>query len=117
MEFFGRCCQICSELEDTEALHEARVQYGIARGHQMMGNFSVSITNCSGPGLSTLIGWKDARIAPNTKAATEIQTEDHETVEYHEEVDYVATVDTGNDETSRQGSRKNSDTNDTTQVT
>ena len=66
MESFGRCCQICSELDDTEALHEARVQYGIARGHQMMGSFSSVVSDCSGCGLQSLVSWKDARMAPGT---------------------------------------------------
>lgn len=79
MESFGQCCQICNELDDTEALHEARVQYGIARGHQMMGSFSLAVSDCSGCGLQSLVGWKDARMAPDT-TTSEQEIVDIETV-------------------------------------
>ena len=80
MESFGQCCQICNELDDTQALHEARVQYGIARGHQMMGSFSSAVSDCSGCGLQSLVSWKDARMAPDTTASQQQEIVDLETV-------------------------------------
>ena len=101
MESFSQCCQICGELGDTEALHEARVQYGIARGHYMMGNFSSIVSDCSGCGLQSLVSWKDARMAPGTM----ITSEDGETVQDIEIVD---------DEVRESGDT--SDTNNPTQL-
>ena len=117
MESFGRCCQICSELEDTEALHEARVQYGIAKGHQMMGSFSSRIIDCSSHGLQSLVGWKDARIVPVDTHDAPVTVEEQETIKDPEIVNVEE--DTGHGElTNRQESRKNSeDINDSTQVT
>ena len=91
-----------------EALHEARVQYGIARGHQMMGSFSTNITECSGHGLQNLVNWKDARIAPCS--VDDIQTENQQSAEEVQQV----TIDS--DETN-ENNINNSDTNDTRQVT
>lgn len=98
MESFGQCCQICGQLDDTDALHEARVQYGIARGHQMMGSFSSVVSDCSGHGLQSLVSWKDARMAPSTQT----------TSEQPENGDILETVDGEGRETS--------DTNNPTQL-
>ncbi len=81
MESFGQCCQICNELDDTEALHEARVQYGIARGHQMMGSFSSVVSDNSGCGLQSLVNWKDARMVPDTTTSEQQEIVDLETVD------------------------------------
>ena len=59
VEFFRRCYELSTQLNDPAALHEARVQYGIARGHQMFKTFSTAITTSSGEGLERLIAWKD----------------------------------------------------------
>ena len=99
VESFGQCCQICSELDDTEALHEARVQYGIARGHQMMGNFSSVVSDCTGCGLESLVNWKDARMAPGTTTTSEQQD--------------VADIETVNDEVGED--KETSDTSNPTQ--
>ena len=117
MEFFGRCCQICSELEDSEALHEARVQYGIAKGHQMMGNFSSHIADCSSHALQTLISWKDARISPELDITSDIESESQEIITNPEEVDQVESSVDNRESTDGQEIRKHSDTNDPTQVT
>lgn len=116
MEFFGRCCQICSELEDTEALHEARVQYGIAKGHQMMGSFSSRISDCSSCALETLVNWKDARISPELDVASDVESENQETSTNPEVGQVEANAENG-ESTDGQEIRKHSDTNDPTQVT
>ena len=74
VESFGHCCEICSELDDAEALHEARVQYGIARGHMMMGSFSACISDNSSFGLQSIVGWKDARMALDAITREELET-------------------------------------------
>ena len=61
VEYFGRCYEICLELDDTEALHSARVQYGIAKGHQFMDSVSSSINDPSSDSLQALVDWKDSR--------------------------------------------------------
>ena len=61
MEYFGRCYELCLELDDTEALHSARVQFGIAKGHQFMDSVSRSINDPSSESLQALVGWKDCR--------------------------------------------------------
>ena len=67
MEYFGRCYEICSQLDNTEALYSARVQYGIAKSHQFMGEFSSVLTGSvsSSETLQKLVAWKDARITPS----------------------------------------------------
>lgn len=118
MEFFGRCCQICGELEDTEALHEARVQYGIAKGHQMMGGFSSRIADCSIHALQTLVSWKDARISPelHVDVTSDVESENQETTTNPEVGQVEANAENG-ESTDGQEIRKYSDTNDPTQVT
>ncbi len=84
MEYFGRCYEICSRLNNTSALYAARVQYGIAKGHQVMGNFSSSLTDLSDRGLQKLVKWKDARVAPAVVECGE-EEEKEEEVEENEE--------------------------------
>lgn len=62
MEYFGRCYEICSHLDNAAALYSARVQYGIAKGHKFMGEFSALVTEPSADGLQQLAAWKDARV-------------------------------------------------------
>ena len=69
MDYFGRCYEICLELDDTEALHSARVQYGIAKGHQFMDSFSHNVHDPSTESLQALVGWKDTRAVHNSSEA------------------------------------------------
>ena len=61
VDFFGRCYQLCSELNDPAALHEARAQYGIARGHQMFDSYATAVCTSLSGDLERLIMWKDER--------------------------------------------------------
>ena len=73
VEFFGRCYELCTQLDDPAALHEARVQYGIARGHQLFQNYTATVSACSGGQLERLIAWKDERANVEERAeATEV---------------------------------------------
>lgn len=62
VQYFGRCYEICSHMDNAAALYSARVQYGIARGHHFMGNFSALVTKPPPHGLQNLVAWKDARV-------------------------------------------------------
>ena len=94
VDYCGQCYKICNELDNPAALHSARVQYGIAKGHQLMGDFSQLLQG--GPlqdTLPELIGWKDSRAnpyAPETEEEDEdveedVEEEDEEEVEEAEE--------------------------------
>ena len=48
VEYFGHCYDICSQLDDKEALHSARVQFGIAKGHQFMRNYFSCVNELPG---------------------------------------------------------------------
>jgi tetratricopeptide (TPR) repeat protein len=61
VDFFGRCYELCSELDDPAALHEARAQYGIARGHQMFDSYATAVCTSLSGDLERLIMWKDER--------------------------------------------------------
>ncbi len=71
MQYFGQCYEICSRLDNAAALYSARVQYGIAKGHQFMGNFSALVTDCSASSLQKLVVWKDARVGSVQEAGQE----------------------------------------------
>lgn len=75
MEYFGRCYAICSQLDNAAALYSARVQYGIAKGHQFMGDFSSHVTDLSSGSLQHLVAWKDARVV---KAVEQEEVEEAE---------------------------------------
>ena len=61
VQCFGRTCEIYSKLAETEALHSARVQFGIARGHQFMKSFSTFVNEESAEGIQCLLNWKMSR--------------------------------------------------------
>ena len=67
VEYCGRCYDLCCKLDDNEALHSARVQYGIAKGHQFMTNFSTYVNEPSDNSLQKLVTWKDVRVAPHSE--------------------------------------------------
>ena len=68
----GRCYDLCCQLDDKEALHSARVQYGIAKGHQFMSNFSSVVNKPSDrSSLQKLVAWKDVRITPSSCEASD----------------------------------------------
>ena len=118
VECFGRCCQICSELDDTEALHQARVQYGIARGHQMMGGFFSCVSDSSSRGLQATVGWKDARRDPDSTKTEDIQISDVESIDEPDHEDQVDdTVVSANGETNEEEGSSKLDTDNPTQVT
>ena len=75
MQFFGRCYELCTELNDAVALHEARVQYGIARGHQLFQDYSSSVLS-GADNVQELIAWKDDRAT--TSAESTEATDDRE---------------------------------------
>ena len=65
MEYCGRCYKICNNLDNPSALHSARVQYGIAKSHQFMGEFSQLMQEGSvQDSVHELVAWKDARVNP-----------------------------------------------------
>ena len=64
-------------MDDAAALYSARVQYGIAKGHQFMGNFSALVTDPSPDSLQRLVLWKDARVSDEFSRKPE-QDEDGE---------------------------------------
>ena len=61
MEYFSRCYKLCVELNDKEALHSSRVQYGIAKGHHFTNHFSQSISASVVTGIQSVVAWKDVR--------------------------------------------------------
>jgi len=67
VEYCGRCYDLCCQLDDKEALHSARVQYGIAKGHQFMNNFSTYVNEPSDNSIQKLVAWKDIRVAPHSE--------------------------------------------------
>ena len=110
MEYFGRCYEICSQLDNAAALYSARVQYGIAKGHQFMGNFSSFMTDTSADSLQQLVVWKDARIIPST---SDIQQEEKGEGKNSEEInnpqvaadstnEHVSNTDIGNNSTMQE---------------
>ena len=79
VEYCGRCYDLCCQLDDKEALHSARVQYGIAKGHQFMSNFSSFVNKPSDhSSLQKLITWKDVRIAPSSDDSEECDSGDRD---------------------------------------
>ena len=97
---------------DTEALHEARVQYGIARGHQMLGCFSMCVADSSTCGLEAVVSWKDARVDPEAKTE-DVQMGDMESPEEVDQINVASTT----DEAGGQEHSDQLDANDPTQVT
>lgn len=91
VEYFGRCYEICTKLNDPAALHSARVQYGIAKGHQLFQGYSGDIAESIGdiPTLKRLLVWKDDRATP---------TSEDENMDTEEEV--ADTVDSTREETA-----------------
>ena len=77
MEYFGRCYEICSKLNNAAALYSARVQFGVAKGHQFMGNFSALVTDPSASSLQKLVVWKDARVASVQQAEPQHEATEH----------------------------------------
>ena len=75
MEYFSRCYKLCVEMNDKEALHSSRVQYGIAKGHHFTGHFSQSIGDSVVAGLQSIVAWKDVR--ENLSALTDDNNEDN----------------------------------------
>lgn len=69
VQYFGQCYELCTQLNDTAALHGARVQYGIARGHQLFQGYSSDIIESSGgaDSLQQLIAWKGDRVTATDK--------------------------------------------------
>lgn len=69
VQYFGQCYELCTQLNDTAALHAARVQYGMARGHQLFQGYSSNIIDSSSgvESLQQLIAWKDDRITATEK--------------------------------------------------
>ena len=78
VEYFGRCYEICSHLDNADALYSARVQYGIAKGHKFMGGFSALVTNPTTEGIQQLAVWKDARVIASKHSAIEGEEEEEE---------------------------------------
>ena len=101
-----------SEIGDTEVLHEARVQYGIARGHQMLGSFSTCVADSSNCGLVAVVSWKDAGVDPEAKTE-DVQMGDMESPEEVDQIDVASTM----DEAGGQKHSDQPDANDPTQVT
>ena len=67
VQYFGRCYELCTQLNDPEALHAARVQYGIARGHQLFQDYASTISTRPVENLERLIAWKDDRVSVSEK--------------------------------------------------
>ncbi len=65
VEYFDRCYKICRELGDTEALHLARVHYGVARAHLEMGSHCSRVLDTQPASLGMLVVWKDTRTLPS----------------------------------------------------
>ena len=84
VEYFGRCYEICSRLDNAAALYSARVQYGIAKGHQFMGDFSALATDQSASSLQKLVVWKDARVVSTSEVEEEGEDGEGRTVEDRE---------------------------------
>ena len=61
MQYFQRCYELCTQLNDPVALHEARVQYSIARGHQLFQEYTGNVASCE-DNLQSLVAWKDGRV-------------------------------------------------------
>ena len=77
MHFFGRCYELCTQLNDPATLHEARVQYGIARGHQLFQDYSSSISS-GDDNIQDLIAWKDDRASGPTSESPEAAEDSEE---------------------------------------
>lgn len=66
VQYFSRCYELCRQLNDPVALHEARVQYGIARGHQLFQEYSGNVASGENH-LESLIAWKDGRVTASKR--------------------------------------------------
>ena len=77
MHFFGRCYELCTQLNDAATLHEARVQYGIARGHQLFQDYSSSISS-GDDSVQHLVAWKDDRATGPTPESAEVADDSEE---------------------------------------
>lgn len=87
VKFFGQCYELCSQLNDPTALHQARVQYGIAHGHQQFKGYTGTVCSSSWDELERLIAWKDNRTAVKEDKEKEEGDETKEKDERKEEED------------------------------
>ena len=78
VEYFGRTYEICTRMNDPEALHSARVQYGVAKGHQFMETFSSSVNDLSGGSMQSLLLWKHTRTEENDNDNNEASSQGSE---------------------------------------
>ena len=78
VEYFGRCCDLCTQLGDKDALYSARVQYGIARGHQFMSSFSALVGEHSQSSAGDLVAWKDSREVQGEGEEEEVEEAEEE---------------------------------------
>ena len=62
MQYFGRCYELCTQLNDQEALNVARAQYDIARVHQHFQYYASTISTCPAENIGRLIAWEDDRV-------------------------------------------------------
>ena len=95
VEYFGRCYEICTKLNDPAALHSARVQYGIAKGHQLLQGYSGDVAESSRdmPTLKRLLVWKDDRATPTSEDENVDMEETADTVESTSEETATAEAD------------------------
>ena len=106
MHYFGQCYELCTQLNDHAALHAARVQYGIAKGHQLFQGYSGDIAD-SGSGvdnLQQLLAWKDNRAIASDESEgaeeEEVASRDEGVVEEHCDDDTGPLENTESDESA-----------------
>ena len=62
VQYFERCYELSVQMGDPEAITSCRVQYGIAKGNQMLASFSTQIVDQSYKSLEALVAWKGSRV-------------------------------------------------------
>ena len=58
---FGKAYNVARSMDDSGAVDESRVQFGIASAHKALGNFIGLVENPSKTPTLNLIDWKDTR--------------------------------------------------------
>ena len=62
VQYFGRCYELSTQMGDQEVITSCRVQYGIAKGNNMLAGFSKLLGDHSHDSLEGLVAWKGSRL-------------------------------------------------------
>lgn len=89
MEYFGRTYAVYSETSEPEELYLARVQLGIAKGHQSMGTISSYVS--SAESMHQLLSWKHKRAVSESGDEEEVSEDEQSDTPGDPDIEQTAT--------------------------